>query len=115
MSWLSVTQALAGVMYKDWKLVPGEGDGRPYFQWVFQGRCVKSGEICEQKSRKWYLSQHMTTSEVVNTAFKAALTAEEHECRENFMWHNKRVFNPHVDVCALYSVCEQEDVRDLPA
>ena len=117
--WTHIAEALVSVKYKDWDLQVGgdpvdEGN-RPYIQWVFHGCCVKSGELCEQKSRKWYLSRFMTVSEVVGTAFKAALTAEEHECRENFTWNGKRVFNPHIDVTALWRVCHHEDTRDEPA
>jgi hypothetical protein len=104
-----------GVKYKDWVLHLGRDsgeDGRIYMQWQFKAACAKTGEVCDQSGRKWYLSPHMTVSELVTTAFKAALTAEEHECRENFTWNGKRIFNPHVDVAALWDVCDQEDVRD---
>lgn len=53
----------------------------------------------------------MTESELVLTAFKAALTAEEHECRERFQYRGRRVLNPHVSVRALMDVCDIEDVR----
>lgn len=115
MSWAGVAAALQGVRYKDWRMrIDSEPDGRVFIQWLFVGRCVKSGELCEQRGRKWHLSEHMTVSEVVGTAFKAALTAEEHECRENFTWRGKRVFGPHIDVELLHQICHVEDVRDDP-
>lgn len=51
--------------------------------------------------RKWMLSEHMTDSELVQTAFKACLAWEEHECRESFLYRGQRVFGPHFDVDVL--------------
>lgn len=104
-------RVLAGIEYKDWMLIVGRDGDRDYLQWRFIATCVKTGERCTQTSRKWPLSKWMTVSELVGTAFKAAITAEEHECRENFLWGGKRIFNPHVDVRALAEVCDREDVR----
>lgn len=108
-------RVLAAVKYKDWRIHIGVDGDRLYMQWKFQAQCSKTGEVCGQLSRKWYLSKHMTRSELVGTAFKAALTAEEHECREHFTYIGKRIFNPHIDVIELATICDQEDVRDLPA
>lgn len=48
----------------------------------------------------------MTKSEVVQTAFKAVLTAVEHETRETFLYRNKAIFGPHYNVDALLKLCE---------
>lgn len=61
--------------------------------------------------RKWWLSPHMTASEVVRTAFMACLAYEEHELREFFTWRGARVFGPHLDVEALVEVADCEDRR----
>lgn len=63
------------------------------------------------KGRKWYVSPYSTKSEVVQTAFKAVLTALEHEVREAFLYKKKPIFGPHYDVDALVHVCDQKDVR----
>lgn len=55
----------------------------------------------ELNGRKWRLSDHMTDSEVVATAFKACLAWEEHECREAFRYRGQQVFGPHFDVDQL--------------
>lgn len=110
-----IKDILDDVKYKNWRLIFGLNDHanlRPYMQWEFDAPCAKTGATYKQKGRKWYLSQHMTESELVFTAFKAALTAEEHECREFFTYQRKRVMNPHISVQALLSVCNQEDVRE---
>lgn len=86
--------------------------GAPYLQWEFVSNNVKTGMSEIMTSRKWYLSYYMTESEIVLTAFKAALTAEEHEARESFYYEGRRILNPHVSVRALMEVCDREDVRD---
>jgi hypothetical protein len=48
--------------------------------------------------RKWFLSQHMTRSEIVQTAFKAVITAMEHEVREGFTFRGEPIYGPHWDV-----------------
>lgn len=113
MTFEQLEQIVHAVSYKDWTLHLRTDDGseRHYLQWAFITRCVKTDRNECQWSRKWYLSPHMVESEVVGTAFKAAITAEEHECRESFTYAGRRIFNPHVSVRALMSVCDVEDVR----
>ncbi len=57
------------------------------------------------KGRKWFLSPHMTRSEIVNTVFKAVLTAVEHEAREQFLYRGRSIFDPHYDVDQLWLLC----------
>ena len=96
---------LSEVHYKDWRFYVAQSGGRHYLQVRFDG----------QHGRKWLLSPHMTRSEVVATALKAVLTAEEHEAREEFTYLGEAVFGPHLDVDALYDVCvgTQPDVREV--
>ncbi len=61
-----------------------------------------------QHGRKWYLSPHMTESEVVQTALKAVLTAEEHEARELFRYCGSQVFDPHFDVRVLRAMADTQ-------
>lgn len=60
-----------------------------------------------QFGRKWMLSTHMTRSEVVQTAFKAIMSAEEHETREMFRYKGQAIFGPHFNVEALVKLAEQ--------
>lgn len=66
-----------------------------------------------QHSRKWLLSPHMTRSEIVQTAFKLAVTAVEHRARETFKYRGRRIFGPHFDVDALCEICADRrfDIR----
>lgn len=98
---------LEKITYKDWELRSNVHRGAvyprpvspPWIQWRFWATDnADSGAIEEslQSCRKWMLSWHMTESEVVRTAYKAALAAEEHECSENFLFNGAMLFNPHM-------------------
>lgn len=87
-------------------------EGRPYLQIRQDTICNRTGEKYSEGGRKWDLSEHMTESEIVFTIFKATLTFIEHELREQFLYKGKRIFDPHIDVNALLSVCGQLSVRE---
>ena len=67
-----------------------------------------------QNGRKWLVSRYSTPSELVTTAFKAVLTAEEHEIRESFRYRGKMIFGPHFNVEALVSVAGSTECREDP-
>ncbi len=102
------TEALAPVAYKDWviicTLIDGYGHGRLHARFTEDGRVWTT--------RKWLLSPHMTKSEIVQTAFKCIVTAEEHEAREKFLYKGKAIFGPHFDVEQLHGLCEMPDAHD---
>jgi hypothetical protein len=52
----------------------------------------------EMTGRLWWISPGASTAEVVRTAFKAALTWEEHELRERFRYEGQQVLNPHFEL-----------------
>jgi hypothetical protein len=70
-------------------------------------QCVVTGAIDRQHTRKWRLSEHMTKSEIVQTALKCALTSAEHRVREHFQYKGELVYGPHFDVEALYELARQ--------
>lgn len=76
-----------------------------YLQAAFDEKDVVTGELREQKTRKWILSPYMTKSEVVFTAFKCVLASVEHETRETFTYQNQRICSPHFDVDELAELC----------
>lgn len=59
--------------------------------------------------RKWRISPHMTTSEIVGTAWKAYMTWLEHEARESFLYRGRAVYGPHLDVEALWEAAGDRD------
>jgi len=84
---------------------------REYFQIFQTTTCNRTGEPYKNGGRKWDISQYMTESEFVLSVWKAVLTFEEHELREQFLYEGKRILDPHINVRALLSICEQLDVR----
>lgn len=106
-----IAELICEIRYKpNWYLIQGY-DTRQYLQWAFEGPCAVTGVVERHSCRKWYLSEYMTDGEVVQTAFMAALAAEEHECREFFLFKNKRPFGPHIQLDALMEVCDRIEVR----
>lgn len=97
-AWLDL---VGRIQYKDWRVVIGEKNGVRYLQLRWLAECNSGSGIQEQTSRKWMLSEHMTKSEVIQTALLAVLTAEEHEAREQFLFDGRAIFGPHFDVNAL--------------
>ena len=67
-------------------------------------------------TRRYPISMHATASEVVQTALKCVLVAEEHEAREAFQYRGRAIFGPHYDVEALVGLCDAGafDVRPAP-
>lgn len=66
-----------------------------------------------QKTRKWYISPHMTKSEVVQTILALVLLAEEHEVREHFRYKNRKIFGPHFDADVMVEVAGKKANLDL--
>jgi hypothetical protein len=90
-----------------WNFHIGYDDTRPFLQVkATTSHNTKPGESLSWHGRKWFLSPHMTKSEVVQTAFKAVITAVEHEVREQFKYRGVPIFGPHFDVDSLVTLYE---------
>lgn len=109
-------EILAEVQFNDWAFFVGTDWSarspvhvitRCYLQVRAKDTYNVSGEPMEWGGRKWFLSPHMTKSEVVATAFKAVLTAVEHETREQFVYRGVSIFDPHYDVDRLWELRQQ--------
>lgn len=79
-----------------------------WWEWWAQD---SAGHQSAQKSRKWYISPHMTDSEVIQTFLKAVLTAEEHEARETFAFAGAKLYGPHIDAAYLVDASNHLDKR----
>lgn len=99
-------RVLDEVRYKSYTFLLRFDDTRPYLQVEFVGVCSETKKEQMQYGRKWFLSPFMTKSEVVQTALKAVLTAEEHEAREHFLYRGKPIFGPHFNVDHLHELCQ---------
>lgn len=93
---------VAECRFEDWNIVVRMDGNRAYLQiHVLNGKDAETGLPMEWTGRKWMLSPHMCKNEIVSTAFKAVMTAMEHEIRENFRYRGVAIFNPHLDPDAL--------------
>lgn len=108
-----IQATLREVKVGDFRFYVGiEGGGRVWVQVRFDAPCEKTGKVEEQHGRKFFLSEHMTKSELVRTCFMASLAVVEHELREQFKYRGRAVFGPHIDVDALHDAAVKEDRRD---
>jgi hypothetical protein len=105
MTYEQIRKIVSQISYGDWNFIVGEDETRFFLQVLFDRPCVKAGVVQRQTCRKWRLTIHMTKSEIVQTALKAVLSAEEHEARERFQYRNESIFAPHFDVDALHDFC----------
>lgn len=94
------------IRYKNWGIIAQADGDRYYLQVIFLATSL-------QKGRKWFLSPFMTDSEIVSTAFKAILTAEEHEVREHFKYRGQSIFGPHFNFDRLADLCAEPDALDV--
>lgn len=93
----AIRATLAALRYKPgWHLEAGAKGATLYLQVRYDGSGAYGAE--PWTGRKWLLSEHMTTTEVVNTALTAVLAAEEHETRELLTYRGVAVFDPHESV-----------------
>ena len=114
-----VNAILAEVSFNDWTIEAhrhidhlSSNGGRMYLQVRVKGKCNVNGSPWEWTGRKWDLSIHMTKSEIVQTAFKAVMTAMEHEVREQFLYKGVSIFDPHYDVDKLVTLRRKTNCLD---
>ena len=101
-----IVEIAALCSFKDYKFnLYTESDEGFFLQGEYEEADVLTGKPAVQKTRKWKISPFMTKSEIVQTAFKCALTSAEHRTREHFLYKNERVFSPHYDVEVLVNLC----------
>ena len=62
---------------------------------------VERGATGGLSGRWWLIEPGVSESDVVRTAFKAAITWEEHELRERFLYKGAAVFGPHIELDRL--------------
>jgi hypothetical protein len=65
---------------------------------------VMTGVVEEQNGRLWPFPKGQTEGQIVQTCFKALLTSFEHRARENFLWKDKPVLQPHLDIQAVWEM-----------
>jgi|SRR6266481_2985620 len=113
-------ELLKDVKYKDYAFIIhseyywSPEHARRYLQVEWDGIDSVTHKPRRCKGRKWFLSPHMTHSEVIQTALAAVLAVEEHEARESFLYKGQAIFGPHFSVDALVNLCKAGnlDVRE---
>lgn len=95
---------LSRVHFNDWRFIVHSEDSSPYLQIEVGGKCNVTSEPLQWKGRKWKLSVWMTDGEIVGTAFKAVMTALEHETREQFLYRGAAVYDSHYDIERLVAL-----------
>jgi hypothetical protein len=111
MNKFEILGVLSHVKFRDWVFAVGEDQDRLYLQVCFSEICLASrrGPRLLQKGRKYFLSEHMSKSEIVQTALTATLAATEHEAREAFTYKGQAIFGPHWNVDRLVELALQRD------
>lgn len=104
-----VDAILAQIKFNKWKVLWYITGDIAYLQFAASERCNVTGEAKDWTSRKWLLSKHMTEGEIVQTAFKAVMTAIEHETREQFTYMGQAIFDPHYDIRKLVELRASAD------
>jgi hypothetical protein len=94
----TVRAVLADVAFKQSEFLVEPCDRGFLIQIQAEVPCAVTGEPQLHCGRKWHLSDRATPSDIVRTAFKAVVTWEEHEARENFRYRGVPVFGPHFEV-----------------
>jgi hypothetical protein len=105
MKQLEMLDILSDVRFMDYVFVLGQDESRLFLQGVFTEPDIVTGKAEQQQTRKWFVSQHMTKSEFVQTVFKMCITSMEHRTREHFRYKGSAVYSPHFDVEALLELC----------
>lgn len=106
-----VDHVLGSVKFKNWTVRTfwAIREQVLYLQISASESCNVTGKPMIWNSRKWLLSKHMTDGEIVQTAFKAIMTAMEHEVREQFTYKGVSVFDPHYDIEKLVELRSSAD------
>jgi hypothetical protein len=113
MTRIDATRILEDVSFAGWGFRVLNDNSQLILQVVFRAACARTGEDTACSGRKWRLSPHMTKSEVVQTAFKAILTAVEHETREKFLYRGQSIFGPHFNVDKLVELCAAGNAEEV--
>lgn len=86
--------------------------GRIFIQALYSAGCNKTGRKQLWKGRKYYLSDHMTSDEVIKTCYAAFEAAVKHEIMESFKVDDIVLFNPHVSFEELLKISHLEVERE---
>ena len=104
-----VEHLLSQIHFQNYKFSLIKAGARWYIQAAYPEDDVYTGLPALQFTRKWYISEYATDSEIVQTVFKCCLTSMEHRTREEFTYKGARVYGPHFDVEDLVQLCKTRE------
>jgi hypothetical protein len=67
----------------------------------------ENSEPVLQSTRKWYISQYMTASEIVETCWACVCRSQLHVAGEHFQYQGRRVYSQHFDIDARLEACDK--------
>lgn len=106
-------ELIKGIHFRDWQFLIKENGSGFLLQVRFPALDHSTPGVWRiQKGRKWFISAHSTTEEILQTALLAVLTALEHEAREEFQFQGITLFQPHTTLSALLQAAKEQSLRD---
>jgi hypothetical protein len=61
-----------------------------------------------QSTRKWYISQYMTESEIVEACWACVCRSQLHVAGEHFQYAGRRVYSQHFSIDARIEMCDDD-------
>ena len=99
-------EILSRVDYKNTRFQFKSVEGGFLIYCVAEELCAYTQKPLEQIGRMWFVSFNASLEEVIQTVFKAVVTWQEHEVRENFKVDDMRIYGPHFKVDELLGLCK---------
>lgn len=109
-----ILRVISRVSFRNWTFKVGDKNGVFYLQVVFSSPDNHDPKkVSIQHCRKWQLSEHMTTSEIVATAWMAVEQAVKHEAAEQFTYRGEPIYDFHLSADRLAQLRSHPDCLDL--
>ena len=109
MNYKQIRRIISNITYKpEWWFSVEERKDCYLLQAQFLAKDMDTNKIEVQHGRKWFISRFACKAEIVRTAYKAIVTAEEHEVQENFKYKKQAIHSPHFDPEALVRIYKRE-------
>lgn len=113
MTFNMIDSIIGDIKYKDWKFNIIARKDCYVLKITFEAPDINTGKMQTQHCRKWFISHHACRAEVVRTAWKAVLAAEEHEAGELFQYKGVRIHSPHLDPYMVACIIEEEGEANM--
>jgi hypothetical protein len=105
-----LAEILADIKYEDYQFEIVVKEELLFVQGRYVEADIMTNDPTDQHTRKYYISEHMIVSEVVQTIMLLIKTSMEHRLREHFLYKGQRIYGPHFDVDELVQVCQAKKI-----